>query len=114
VIEWLYAHSGGVISVVVSLIHDAQEIAILNGTEELNQEMLNEAYQKRLAMLHSYIQPPPVKRPSAAAVRKQVRAVQKPIIESVSIEELAMKARKDKLDMVMLLREYMPVDEVSI
>jgi len=34
--EWLYEHSGGVISVVVSLVHDAQEIAILNGILELN------------------------------------------------------------------------------
>ena len=31
--EWLYEHSAGVISVVVSLIHDAQEIAILTGKE---------------------------------------------------------------------------------
>jgi len=113
-IEWLYAHSSGVISVVVSLIHDAQEIAILNGTDELNQAALNEAYQKRLAMLHSYIQPPPVKRPSAAPMRKQVRAVQKPVIESVSIEELAAKAKAEKLDMVALLKEHIPVDEVKL
>ncbi len=52
VIEWLYEHSAGVISVVVSLIHDAQEIAILNGKEVLNLETLNEAYQKRLSLLH--------------------------------------------------------------
>lgn len=31
--EWLYEHSAGVVSVVVSLIHDAQEIAILTGKE---------------------------------------------------------------------------------
>lgn len=46
VIQWLYEHSGGIISVVVSLIHDAQEIAILSGTEILNIESLNEAYKK--------------------------------------------------------------------
>lgn len=33
---------------VVSLIHDAQEIAILNGREVLNLESLNKAYQQRL------------------------------------------------------------------
>ena len=32
IMEWLYEHSAGVISVVVALIHDAMEIAIL--TEE--------------------------------------------------------------------------------
>ncbi|MCP6429231.1 hypothetical protein NL523_28350, partial [Klebsiella pneumoniae] len=44
-------------SVVVALIHDAQEIAILNGKEILNLESLNEAYQQRLSLLHGYIQP---------------------------------------------------------
>ena len=34
-IEWLYGHSGGITSIVVSLIHDAQELAILTGYEIL-------------------------------------------------------------------------------
>lgn len=55
--EWLYEHSAGVVSVVVSLIHDAQEIAILTGKEVLNLDTLNEAYQQRLTLLHGYIQP---------------------------------------------------------
>lgn len=55
IMEWLYEHTSGNISVVVSLIHDAQEIAILNGKEVLNLESLNEAYQKRLSMLHGFI-----------------------------------------------------------
>ncbi len=57
VMEWLYEHTSGNISVVVSLIHDAQEIAILNGKEVLNLESLNEAYQQRLSMLHGFIHP---------------------------------------------------------
>ena len=52
IIEWIYEHSAGVLSIVVSLIHDAQEIAILSGKEILNMETLNEAYQKRLSLLH--------------------------------------------------------------
>ena len=55
IMEWLYEHTSGNISVVVSLIHDAQEIAILNGKEVLNLESLNEAYQKRLSVLHGFI-----------------------------------------------------------
>ncbi len=38
--QWLYEHSAGVTSVVVALIHDAQEIAILNGKESLDLETL--------------------------------------------------------------------------
>lgn len=73
VVEWLYAHSAGVISVVVSLIHDAQEIAILDGTEELNLTTLNEAYQKRLTMLHGYMQLEEKKPTPSAKQKKLVR-----------------------------------------
>lgn len=55
IVAWLYEHSAGNISVVVSLLHDAQEIAILNGSECLNLKSLNEAYSKRLSLLHGYI-----------------------------------------------------------
>lgn len=55
--EFLYEHSAGVVSVVVSLIHDAQEIGILSGKEVLNLDTLNQAYKQRLSLLHGYIQP---------------------------------------------------------
>lgn len=59
IIEWLYNHTSGVTSVVISLIHDAQEISILNGSEILNLETLNEAYNTRLSMMHDYIKTQP-------------------------------------------------------
>lgn len=111
-VEWLYAHSSGIVSVVVSLIHDAQEIAILNGTEELNQAALNEAYQKRLAMLHGYVHPEPIKLPAPA--RKLTVASKQMASWSISIEALAERARAEKLDMVTLLRKHMPVEEVRL
>ncbi|MBR5359505.1 MAG: TniB family NTP-binding protein [Lachnospiraceae bacterium] len=55
VIDWLYEHSAGVISVVVSLIHNAQELAIFNGREILDIQALNEAFVKRLTFLHRYV-----------------------------------------------------------
>jgi len=57
IIQWLYEHSAGITSVVVTLIHDAQELAILNGSEELSMQNLNEAYMKRISLLHGYIKP---------------------------------------------------------
>lgn len=54
--EWLYEHSGGIISVVISLIHDAQEIAILSGRESLDFNSLNLAYDERMKMLHGYLE----------------------------------------------------------
>lgn len=70
IINWLYEHSGGIVSAVVSLIHDAQEIAILNGKEILSIETLNEAYKRRLSMLHSYIEPTITHRKQTATKKK--------------------------------------------
>ena len=116
VIEWLYEHSAGIVSVVVSLIHDAQEIAILNGSEVLNLDSLNEAYQKRLSLLHGYLQP------SRNITRTTVRTVthtpippaDKPVKHDVTIEELAARAKAEQLNIVELLKQHMPVDEVQI
>jgi len=57
IIQWLYEHSAGVLAAVVSLIHDSQEIGILNGRERLDMVSLNEAYKQRMNMLHSHIRP---------------------------------------------------------
>ena len=117
--EWLYEHSAGVISVVVSLIHDAQEIAILTGKEVLNLDTLNEAYQQRLS-LHGYIQPSVIqnkpttkKKKTAASVRKSQTQSQ-PKQEGYSITEIAERAKAENLDVVELLKEVYTVVEVAI
>lgn len=118
--EWLYEHSAGVISVVVSLIHDAQEIAILTGKEVLNLDTLNEAYQQRLSLLHGYIQPSVIqnkpttkKKKTAASVRKsQTQSQTKQ--EGYSITEIAERAKAENLDVVELLKEVYTVVEVAI
>lgn len=121
--EWLYEHSAGVVSVVVSLIHDAQEIAILTGKEVLNLDTLNEAYQQRLTLLHGYIQPSVIqnkpttkKKKTAASVKKNQRAVVKQAEEQAnySISEIAEKAKTENLDVVELLKEVYTVVEVAI
>lgn len=118
--EWLYEHSAGVISVVVSLIHDAQEIAILTGKEVLNLDTLNEAYQQRLSLLHGYIQPSVIqnkpttkKKKTAASVRKSQTQSQ-PKQEGYSITKIAERAKAENLDVVELLKEVYTVVEVAI
>lgn len=118
--EWLYEHSAGVVSVVVSLIHDAQEIAILTGKEVLNLDTLNEAYQQRLTLLHEYIQPSVIqnkpttkKKKTAASVRKSQTQSQ-PKQEGYSITEIAERAKVENLDVVELLKEVYTVVEVAI
>ena len=48
---WLYEHTGGVVALVVALIHDAQEIAILEGRDTLSIAALDAAYKKRYSMV---------------------------------------------------------------
>lgn len=70
IIQWLYEHSAGVLAVVVSLIHDAQEISILNDREILDIVSLNEAYEQRMNMLHSHIRPSVVIKKDAVKRKK--------------------------------------------
>lgn len=118
--EWLYEHSAGIISVVVSLIHDAQEIAILTGKEVLNLDTLNEAYQQRLSLLHGYIQPSVIQNKPTTKKKKTVASVQKnqtqskPKQERYPITEIAKRAKAENLDVVELLKEVYTVIEVVI
>lgn len=118
VIEWLYEHSGGIISVVVSLIHDAQEIAILSGKEILSKELLNEAYQKRLSMLHGFIAPTIQQKSQTATPKKTTRtetaAISGDSTGNFSIADLADTAKGDNGDMVALLKGHITIEEVRV
>ena len=115
--EWLYEHSAGILSIVVSLIHDAQEIAILSGKERLDMETLNEAYSQRLSFLHGYIQPcitkcsQTSKRKKKALVKQEINTKEK---IRVKISDLAIQAKEENLDIVGLVKEFYTVEEVTI
>ena len=118
IMEWLYEHTSGNISVVVSLIHDAQEIAILNGKEVLNLESLNEAYQQRLSMLHGFIHPKQKKqttKPKRKAAVKDVNLPEKDVNKvEFTIADLVVTAKNENMDIVQLLKEHMTVVEVAV
>lgn len=76
IIQWLYEHSAGVLAVVVSLIHDAQEISILNDREILDMLSLNEAYGQRMNMLHSHIRPSVIIKKDAVKKKKENSALE--------------------------------------
>lgn len=118
--EWLYEHSAGVISVVVSLVHDAQEIAILTGKEVLNLETLNEAYQQRLSLLHGYIKPSAIQNKPTAKKKNSAASIKKNTVQShseqgrYSISDMAEKSRAERSDIVELLKEICTIVEVAI
>lgn len=120
IVEWLYEHSSGIVSIVISLIYDAQEIAILTGKELLNLETLNEAYQQRLSLLHGFIQPSVIQNKPTTRKKKtiadlninQTNDSQKQ--ENYSIAAIAEKAKTEDLDVVALLKTVYKVVEVAI
>ena len=118
IIDWLYQHSAGVISIVVSLIHDAQEIAILNWREVLDIKSLDDAYNNRLSMLHDYIKPAMRKKSIGNnKIKKQNNITILPIennadIQTDLIQNLAKERKKDGTDIVEILSQYITIEVV--
>ena len=112
IVEWLYEHSGGITSVVVSLIHDAQEIAILDGTDTLNTEVLTEAYSKRMEMLHGFVS---IDRKKIEKPRKhkQFKLHECDVSETV-ISDCVNIAKSTGLDLMVLLKTKITVEEITI
>ena len=118
-IGWLYEHSAGVTAVVISLLHDAQEIAISTGREILNLETLSQAYEQRLSLLHPYIQPSVTHgKQTTTKIRKRKQVAEQienvAQIESDSIAELIKKAKQEKRDVIDLLKENISITEVML
>lgn len=115
-IEWLYEHSGGIISAVVSLIHDAQEIAILSGKELLCLETLNMAYEQRLTLLHEYIDPSVMRKKQTAKIRKEGSIPSEVFAGDAdkTIAEIVNEAKKNRVDLLADLRKYFSVEEVRV
>ena len=120
IMEWLYEHSSGNISVVVSLIHDAQEIAILNGKEVLDLEALQEAYKQRLSMLHGFIHMEQKRQTSKAKKKVSVTvtdvrtSAEEKYRGDFTIAGLVEDAKTENGDIVQLLKIHMPVVEVAV
>ena len=118
IVRWLFEHSGGILSIVVSLIHDGQEIAIMNGSEKLNLQALNEAYEKRLTMIHGYIEPT-ITRKSQTSVRKQKADEYTSITETATdtenvIANIVIVAKGKCVDVVGLLQEKITVEVIKV
>ena len=114
---WLYNHSGGNASVVISLIHDSQEIAILEGYEQLDISMLNIAFEKRMGMLHNFIKPTVIK---SSPVKKKISSPpmiteKTALADNISIHQIATEAKVSQSDIVSILRQNgFKIEEVVI
>lgn len=114
---WLYNHSSGNASIVVSLIHSAQEIAILEGLEVLNTKILDLAYERRMSMLHDYIEVPKINPPSNRKKRTELPEIIKDVTldEFVSVFEISSRAKVQGVDIVSELKKNdISIIEVAI
>ena len=90
----------------------------LNGVEKICPETLNSAYQKRLSMLHTYIEPKIRKRSQTNTSKKNIDTYnqgEKIINNSrVTISSLVEKSKSECVDVVPLLKQYFPIAEVKL
>ena len=120
VTSWLYEHIAGIVSVVALLIHDAQELSILDGSDKLDLESLNMAYRERLTFLHSYVNPPATHGSRTSRPSRKVNAadttasVDGDTEAPVSFLEYSRIAKAQNADIVELISEAVPVTEVVI
>ena len=114
-VSWLYEHSGGIIANVVILIHDAQEIAILNGSEIINMQNLTDAYEGRMGMLHAKIAIDTAVKTTASKKQKEIVIDSKPVaMQDICIEKIIQEAKDRKLDVVKHLRKFIMIQEVAV
>ena len=122
IIELLYECSGGIIAILVSVIMEAQQIAILTGREELNRETILLAYQQRLKNVQDFVQA------GNSGKRRQTSPVSKGTVKDLGeetsdfemdvdilVETVMKQVREDALDAVVLLKgSGFLVEEVDV
>ena len=118
IIEWLYEHSAGITSVVVSLVHDAQEIAITTGVEKLTPEIMNTAYLKHLGKLHGYIAPDSGRvRPLRPLYKEKIPSNldnERGIESDNLIYKTMLTAKEKHCDFIGVLKNSIAVEEVKL
>lgn len=120
--ELLYECSGGIIAILVSLIMEAQQTAILSGIDELCKETILTAYQERFKNVQDFVHVNGKKRSQTSSVtsRKAVGAADRPIIQKEDTDEasfagLAAKMGEMDTDIISFLNGYgIHAEEVAV
>lgn len=120
-VELLYECSGGILALVVSLIMEAQQIAILTGKELLNKETILLAYEERLKNVQDFVKPKMQKRrQTAPATRTDSMDMTKKMISKepcigTLISEILSGTEAKGMDAVELLAgKGITIEEVAV
>ena len=108
---WIFEHTKGLPSNVIALLHDSQEISIMNGKESLDIETLSTAYKERMGLLHLYIQNEKGKK-TITKNRAKVRNAGGFVSKECNQFSFAELSRKHKDDIVTALKDYIEVVEL--
>lgn len=115
IIQWLYAHSGGITSNVLTLLQSAQEISILDGSETVTIETLNAAYRQRLGLLHAHIdisrQQMAAKQPPKTEVPEKNETA---VFEKGLLAALLAESKEKEVFFIDLLKQRLTVTEVQL
>ena len=118
IIDWLYIHSQGVLSVVVGLIYSSQQIAILEEIESLNLETLSKAFNQRFEMLHYYLNLPNTPQRYSNNSNQEpfitLNSTDKNPAHSFSLVEVIEDAKQQKNDPIACLKAYISIEEIAI
>lgn len=120
--ELLFECSGGIIAILVSLIIEAEQIAILSGIEELSKETILMAYQNRLKNVQDFVHVNGKQRSqiSSAPIKKTVNVTGRQIIpeeddKEMSFVKLVANLVEKDTDIASLLAGYgILVEEVAV
>ncbi|MBQ9062295.1 MAG: ATP-binding protein [Eubacterium sp.] len=75
IVETLYQCSGGIIGIVLSLLVEAQQVAILSGREEITRDLLLETFRTRLKNIKDFVEPKQKKHPQTAVQVKKKETI---------------------------------------
>lgn len=118
IIKWLYDHSSGNVSIVIALLHDAQEIGILSGYKSLSIDLFEKAYKQRMSVLHDYINISDKQKSKLCSKKdKQIikRDSTKEINDNLKISDIVQESKQKNINIVLLLKKYnLIAEEISL
>lgn len=111
--QWLYQHTGGLPALTVSLIRDAQEMAIL-GSDYLNLEVMQNVYRQQYMMMERFRSVQPTRQKTSKTVKRNESG--KPITKQPKdcFARLQLQCKKTGEDMVEKIKPLLPVWEVAV
>lgn len=113
IIETLYQCSNGIIGLVVSLVMEAQQMAVLSGKEELTKEAILSAFHTRMKNLHNFIntetekggQTSKIPKAKSIPIPERSQPAGETIIKGTTLKELVQQSKKENADIIHLLME---------